>query len=269
MNAPRRDLPFLTGRYTVSPGLSKLGNERAFERDHQLPHYLATKARLLTLHPASYYQTHLFPPPLEQAVCQLIRTRFQLEYPAELLPDPSAGLDAYARQLQEDLVVIRRDGDRDWNAAIHLCFPNGWSAEEKIGKSFFDTHTPVAGIEPINRRAADFVDMMIAAESGLQRFVWGIRTDGFLDHHPESPSLPWNPVCPLLFVRVERQVILGLPTQQAALFLIRTYLHDAATLTSTERQTLADALDGMSEASSRYKGIHAHRQQMSAFLRGQ
>ncbi|MEH2315065.1 MAG: heme-dependent oxidative N-demethylase subunit alpha family protein [Nostoc sp.] len=41
---------------------------------------------------------------------------------------------------------------KNWLSAVHLCYPNHWSAEEKIGKDFATIHALVAGMEKINRR---------------------------------------------------------------------------------------------------------------------
>jgi len=275
---PRRYVPFLTERYTVSAGLSKLDAEPAFEVDTDYASYLAEKHRLLSSDSNRHHRTNRFPAELERAVVGRMVDRLQAELPG-VFPEGDArlahaleggGLDAIARSVQEDIVVIRRDpgdGGRDWNAAIHVCFPNGWSPEEKIGRSFFETHVPVAGIKAVNDRAREFVGVMIAAREGLKRFVWGVRTDDRLDHHPESPSDVWNPGAPRLWVRVERQVVLGMPEHEAAIFLIRTYLNDVTRLSALERGKLAEGIEGMSEESAAYKGIAATRSEMVAWLR--
>lgn len=260
-------LPFLTGRYTVAAGLSRLGTDHAFEFDDRRETYLTHKACVLAADPERYFCTHDFPPDLEVFAVQALAKRLEQEWPG--LTTPVATFDALCRQVQDDVVVIRRDPTtgRDWNAALHLCSPNGWAAGEKVGKSFFETHVPVAEFEPINARAAQWAEMMVGARDGLQRFVWGVRTDDHLDHHPESPGEPWYPTRPRCWARVERQVILGLPEVSAAVFLIRTYLYDVRSLTPHARTALADAIDGMSEASAAYKGLAGWRGELTNWLR--
>jgi hypothetical protein len=66
----------------------------------------------------------------------------------------------------------------------------------------------------------------------MVRFAWGLSTDTPLNHHPEPPMnilpLQWqgrnfDPNNPRLYLRIERQVIWGLPKYEAVLFVIRTY----------------------------------------------
>ncbi len=54
----------------------------------------------------------------------------------EVIPIYTSTLDALAAQIQEDVTVICRDHQdgRNWVSAIHLCFPNHWSAAEKLVK---------------------------------------------------------------------------------------------------------------------------------------
>jgi hypothetical protein len=67
--------------------------------------------------------------------------------------------------VQEDLAVVCRSADgSNWMSAIHLCYPNYWAAEEKIGKDFATIYAPVAGMEKINRRADAIVHTMIVRE---------------------------------------------------------------------------------------------------------
>jgi len=184
-------------------------------------------------------------------------------------PQYASALDALCCQLQEDLAVICRRGDcENWLAALHLCFPHHWAAEEKIGKDFAAVHAPVPGMQRTNSRSSDLVDAMID-RGPYVRFVWGLSTDERLNHHPVPPVglepdelVEWqgrgfDANKPRLFLRVERQVIWGLPKSHAALFTIRTYLTDAAQLRRDRprRDKLCEALHSMSHESLRYKGI--------------
>jgi len=172
------------------------------------------------------------------------------------------GFDALALQLQEDLAVLRLDErGRDLVCALHLSFPNFWSAADKIGKSFVAIHEPVPGMDSVNRHAPQLVDAMIH-KGPFVRFAWGITTDDQLDHHPENGSSPatgrsFDPDRPELWLRVERQVMTGLPGQQAALFTIRTYLYPVADLIRdpARRRALLSALRSLSPDTLTYKGL--------------
>jgi hypothetical protein len=269
VTAPRaRYFPFESGRYEVKPGLFKFGadfgngaaDQHVFQHDDEFPRYHAAKLAARHERLSKYYRTHEYRPATAERVAQFVAGRLGV---------PVADLDALACQAQEDLAVIQRDGDRHWLAAIHLCFPNHWAAEEKIGRTFAEIHAPVAGIESINRQADRLVDAMIHATDGLVRFAWGMATDDRLNHHPDNtdPGRHFDPANPRAFVRVERQTIWGLPEVNAALFTIRTYFEDVATLDRDRRAQLTAAIESMSPASLAYKGLTLWREDLLAWLR--
>lgn len=149
--------------------------------------------------------------------------------------------------------------------AIHLCYPNHWSAEEKIGKDFAAVHAPVAAIDKINQRSQAIVNTIIARDP-MVRFAWGLSTDTRLNHHPTIPldiqvelwqGREFNLHSPRLYLRIERQTIWGLPEYEAALFTIRTYFRDCSAIKKDPilRPKLVAALDSMTADSLVYKGL--------------
>ncbi|MBW4633768.1 MAG: DUF3445 domain-containing protein [Iphinoe sp. HA4291-MV1] len=195
----------------------------------------------------------------------------------QVFPPYASTLDAIAAQVQEDMTVICRSADgSNWLSAIHLCYPNHWSAEEKIGKDFVTVHSPVAGMDKINRRASAIVNTMIMREP-MVRFAWGLSTDTRLNHHPEPPpNVPINEwqgrqfhqENPRLFLRIERQVIWGLPEYDAALFTIRTYFRDCCEVKkdTSLRHKLSSAIQSMTQESLVYKGLAQSRDSILAWL---
>jgi hypothetical protein len=195
-----------------------------------------------------------------------------------VLPAYISTLDALAAQIQEDLTVICRCADgSNWLSAVHLCYPNHWSAEEKIGTDFAAIHAPVAGMEKINRRADAIVNTMIAKEPTV-RFAWGLSTDTRLNHHPEPPphvsASQWQGrkfdlKSPRLYLRIERQVIWGLPEYDTALFTIRTYFRDCSVIKqdSVLRSRLYAAIESMTAESLIYKGLAESRDSILQWLR--
>ncbi|MEX0270512.1 DUF3445 domain-containing protein [Leptolyngbyaceae cyanobacterium UHCC 1019] len=180
-------------------------------------------------------------------------------------PPYASTLDAVAAQVQEDFTIVSRTSKHHWISAIHLCFPNHWSAEEKIGKSFAAIHAPVAGMEKLNRRGDAIVHTMINHKP-MVRFAWGLSTDTRLNHHPVSPSSVPSNVWqgrhfeahnPSLYLRIERQVIWGFPNVDAALFTIRTYFRDCRMLKQDPvlRSKLVTAIQSMTLDSLVYKGL--------------
>ena len=269
MTAPARYFPIESGRYEVKPGLFKFGTDfgngdadrQVFQIDDQFPRYHAVKMAAQQERLSKYFQTHDYRLATAKRVARFIVGHLKAE-PAEL------DFASLALLVQEDLAVIQRDGDRHWLAAIHLCFPNHWAAEEKIGKTFAEIHAPVAGIEPINRQADKMVDAMINATQGYVRFVWGIATDDRLNHHPSKErGRHFDPKDPHAFLRIERQTIWGFPEVEASLFTIRTYFEDLATLEADKRAKVISAIESMTPASLAYKGLAESRDDLLAWLR--
>ena len=219
--------------------------------------------------------------------CQLTKETLYLNPNFELLkykspdkivfPDYISTLDALAAQVQSDVVVISRNDNHDnWLSAIHLCYPNHWSAEEKIGTDFATTHLPVAGIEKINQRAKASVNTMIARKP-MVRFAWGLSTDTRLNHHPKPLSnlvlkewqgREFNRENSRLFLRIERQVMWGLPEHNAAIFTIRTYFRDCREIKKDAllKNKLISAIQSMTPESLKYKGLVESKQDIIAWL---
>lgn len=301
-----------TGRYEVKPGLMPLDTDfgngaldrQVFQIDAEFEHYRAIKC-LARSDPARYYQTWNLTKAVEQAVVQMMLDRLRYEYPQHFQSQSTpagavrlhchltgetleftgnrlqnqskyaSAIDALAAQVQEDVAVVSRSPTgTHWVSAIHLCFPNYWSAEDKIGKDFAIVHAPVAGMAAINSKGAAIVQTMITRRP-MVRFGWGIATDARLNHHPLPPvgvtaeawqGRQFDRTQPRLFVRVERQVIWGLPDQDALLFLIRTYFWDCQQINRDRREKLRAAIASMSPASLVYKGLEQSRDEILAWL---
>jgi hypothetical protein len=187
---------------------------------------------------------------------------------ASLLPPYGDTLDALCCQFPEDIAIVCRDKGTgaDWLAKLHLCAPSHWAASEKIGRSWSTTHLPVPGMEKSRDAARSIVAVMIERKPTV-RFTWGIEFNDHLNQHPEPPptaeTSSWNlrrlnaASHEPFFLRVERQVIWGLPQVDAALFTIRVY-HTAGSIlraNTVQREALKTALLSMSEESRCYKGL--------------
>lgn len=192
-------------------------------------------------------------------------------------PPYAHGLDALCCQLQEDLAITEIKDGEDAVTFLHLCLPNYWAAEEKIGHSFINAHMPVPGMERINRQAEALITMLMQ-RGPFERFTWGITSDARLNHHPTPPpgitSEQWrgrsfDAAQPQLWLRNERQITIGLPEVNSFIFTIRTYLRDIKTLNSTELRTLINAINTMPADVQHYKGIAAQRREIVEFLEGQ
>ncbi|MFN6572490.1 DUF3445 domain-containing protein [Dendronalium sp. ChiSLP03b] len=278
-------------------------DQQVFQIDDNFIHYRQAKLLARAERLSKYYQTCNYSKAVAGAIARLIINRLTQEHPqyfdcqkltantlkfhsqltqetlyldadwqlqqvqgSQVVPVYASTLDALATQIQEDLTVICRGSDgSNWLSAFHLCYPNHWSAEEKIGTDFATIHAPVAGMEKINRRADAIAHTMIT-QKPMVRFAWGLSTDTRLNHHPEPPpdisvsqwqGRSFDLQHPKLYLRIERQVIWGLPEYEAALFSIRTYFRDCTVIKqdSVLRSKLHTAIQSMSLESLLYKGL--------------
>jgi len=173
-------------------------------------------------------------------------------------------LDFLASQLSEDLAITCRDREtgENWQAFLHVSFPNHWAPEEKIGKPFMAVHEPVADFERIARASEKLIDAMIT-KGPFIRFAWGIATDTRLNHHPELPQgrkLEGDALAELgehVFMRIERQTLKGFPEHDAAFFTIRTTFRTLAEIArdSVQREHLREAIATMGPDALAYKGL--------------
>jgi hypothetical protein len=283
-------------------------DQQVFQFDQNFADYRSVKLRDRAERLEKYYQTCNYSDELATAIARLMVDRLTQEHPdhfhlqiserewvlnctltGETLhfdtalrllntianPPYVSALDALAAQIQEDVAVICRDNNHDWLSAIHLCAPNYWSAEQKIGKPFAEIHAPVAGMEQMNLRSAAIVNTMISHKAWV-RFAWGLTTDTRLNHHPIPPpnisQADWqgrwfDPLNPRLYLRIERQVIWGLPDLDAALFTIRTYFRDCQSLDGEMREKLGAAIASMKPQSLAYKGLSDNHQDILTWLK--
>jgi hypothetical protein len=170
---------------------------------------------------------------------------------------------ALCSQVQEDVAICQLEGDKDWLAAIHLSSANHWAPADKIGRPFSSVHGIVPGMEKLNQNY--FKMLMTAVNKGpYTRFAWGISTDTRLNHHP----LPPPNIDPIywqgrkvehdsshIYLRVEKQNIIGFAELNAFLFTIRTFFYDIEELSVEEKKALFMAVEGMSPESLEYKGL--------------
>jgi hypothetical protein len=194
-------------------------------------------------------------------------------------PEPQyiSGMDALACQLQEDLAIIEiNERGKERLTALHLCYPNHWAAEDKIGCDFAAMHGPVPGFEILARNARPLMKHLLHTGPYV-RFAWGLATDTRLNHHPQPPAdmisaqawqgRAFNPAQSQLYLRIERQVILGLPEAGALLFTIRTYFENIVNLEDGRKDQLRLAIESMDEATLLYKGIGPCRDDILEWLR--
>lgn len=231
--------------------------EQAAEKEQTIALWILKR---LLAESGQYFSLKMLGPEYELS-CFLTNEVLRFSSDGELL-SPSKYLnlfDAIASQVQEDLAIVVLSGEQDHCASLHLCAPNHWSPEEKVGKSFTEIHKPIAEIEQVNASASQLVRAMIS-KGPYERFAWGIGDDSRLNHHPSPPvgslaGRSFRGTEKDLILRIERQSTRGFPELQAALFTIRTYFLPCSELSRDELEALSSALRSMTNASRIYKGV--------------
>lgn len=213
--------------------------------------------------------------------CVLTDESLQFDENFDFVPNGSQyrnSIDALASQVQEDLAIVHAPAEsHDRVVSVHVAAPSFWDPPSKLDLHFADVHEPVPAMEKLNRQAPKIVQMLTGNVT-YQRFGWSVTTDRRLNHHETAPASfegtaeEWRGTRfdrkePRLYVRIERQVLVGFPEVSAFLFLIRPHFVDAHTLSAEERAKLADAIESMSPETRRYKNVAHHAEAIIAWLR--
>ena len=192
--------------------------------------------------------------------------------------------DAMGAQAAEDFAIWRlrdlppADGSAEYLEALHLNCPGHWAAQDKIGKDFAAVHRPVSYVDPVLPWVKSLLEGVLH-KGPFTRFAWDVGPDRRLNHHPDAPDgisaddwkrKRFNPLVPNLFVRVERQILVGFPEINRALFFIRTYFHDVRELKKSNPQSLKglhDSIEGMTAEMLAYKNLNLDQEGILRWLK--
>jgi hypothetical protein len=153
-----------------------------------------------------------------------------------------------AKETQEDFLIHRIEGEKDWLSSAHVCFASHWKPEDKIGKSFNQIHQPV----PMNlNNSGKLVEAMI--HSGIfERFVWSVVYESKYNFHPRLEHKSFDKNDPHVLIKVERQVTVGFSEQKFCLFILRQYLVPEE---KVDKKVLVGIIEKMSPEQKKYKGL--------------
>ena len=187
--------------------------------------------------------------------------------------DPSLHpLDAAARLVPEDLVLlVERDGRLVFGGGS-VCFPNRWDLRSKLGLSMAGVHAPVAQLnEQLEGPIDSFFDRL-TPERSFWRLGWGIldTADRYTPLDGTAAPRPADPRPEEFFLRVERETLRRFPVTKCVLFTIRTYVApilDAAGDRDVARR-LADSLSALPDDVRGYKDLRTTADALIATLRG-
>ncbi len=189
--------------------------------------------------------------------------------------DPARRVMALARLIEPDFAIMRATRDRAMRLVGGcVCFPSSWSPEEKIGKELRDIHAVVPGLnEGMGGKIGGAMANMKPGSIGM-RADWSLKASTVLNHHPlQGMPLPDASATPQnSFIRVERQMMVGLPEAADATrgiaFCIRYALYRVADMAADPalREGVARALGTMPSDVAAYKGLSAAREPLAAAL---
>ena len=280
--------PFHKGIYTTTPSLIPLGTDFGNGALDATPLQLdkGTAALIANKHQIQTYRPLILMSNISESVAaaaiqqlsderDIAQTAVGDVYPGmpqlhEVWHETTRSLEsrfnALALAIGEDIAIVEIDSDgNDRNALMSIAAPSRWAPEEKIGRSFVATHTPVPNMEKTLAVAAKLQQMLL--ERGpFVRFTWGISTTPALDTHPSVTEPPYAGGD--AWLRTERQVIRRIPEHQAFLFTIRVMVEPLSDVRKsiTDASALAAALRSMDEKSRIYKSVDGHVDALCAYL---
>ena len=177
-------------------------------------------------------------------------------------------LDAAARLVPEDLVVmVERQGSLIFGGGS-VCFPNRWDLRSKLGVSMAEVHAPVARLNDQLAESVDGFFDRLRPERSFWRLGWGVldTADGYTPLDGTAAPRPTDPRPSDLYVRVERETLRRFPGTGAVLFTIRTYVTPMSSVVADpdDRRAIATILEAMPDDVRAYKDITALMRSMVA-----
>ncbi|BAN04217.1 heme-dependent oxidative N-demethylase family protein [Ilumatobacter coccineus] len=165
-------------------------------------------------------------------------------------------LEAAARLVPDDLVLMVERDDRFVFGGGSVCFPNRWDLPSKIGRTMAEVHAPVADLNRQLEPAIDAFFDRLRPERSFWRLGWGLidSPDGF-EPPRSSPRPSVHPDDDDVYVRVERETLRRFPVTNCVLFTIRTYLAPITTLSADDRSRVRAAVAAMAPGVRAYKDV--------------
>ncbi|GAC1368640.1 MAG: DUF3445 domain-containing protein [Ktedonobacteraceae bacterium] len=310
--------PFPDDQFKMSMGVQALGNHRLIEVDPDCYRAeLALKNRLLAEEYSEYFRAAPGSENLQWEVLELLLPRMAADYrdhfsltrdgerwtwrntllssettfrsgdgsSLELPP-----LDWLGRQVQEDLLLLSGADDLSLLAG-QLCFPNNWSLDDKMGKSFLAIHDEVPLFAARIGRPSQLLLERLKAGRSVWRVNWSLKTSPQLNqifHLPHAPQqagidssltdsnltnggllelTPEN-IGERCYLRVERQTLSRLPRTNGILFTIHTYQSPLAALITSPEHTrrILGTLHSTPIEILNYKGITPFLHPLLAYM---
>ncbi|MGI9644937.1 MAG: heme-dependent oxidative N-demethylase family protein [Ilumatobacteraceae bacterium] len=181
-----------------------------------------------------------------------VRSRWPDRYSGAELDPELHPLEAAARLVPEDLVLLVERNGRLVFGGGSVCFPNRWDLRSKLGRTLAEVHAPVPRL---NDQLGTRIDSFLAhltPERAFTRVGWGIiDTDELFTPPSDTPRT--TPRVADLHLRVERETLRRFPETKCVLFTFRTHLTPLAA--APEPAALAAAVDVLPADVREYKQL--------------
>ena len=148
-----------------------------------------------------------------------------------------------SRLVQEDLLLLRKEGDEHILRAGVLCFPASWTLNEKKNKSLTNIHSPV---KEYNTVLASRIEKMFSNMKSSTP-IWRSNFLLYDDYELFQPRLEKDEKGKShkklsQFMRVERQALKKFSRSKNILFSIHTFVVPYLNLNSEQKETLENFL---------------------------
>jgi hypothetical protein len=261
-------LPFVEGprssdNFRWRLGVRPLDVHDWIERGPDADEIIAGKARLNSEHPDTVLAVldDVEPEAIEvsTALMEHLRGRWPERYGDSVLDPKLHPLDAAARLVPEDLVLmVERNGELVFGGGS-VCSPNRWDLRSKLGLTMAAVHAPVAQLNEQLETPIDRFFDRLTPERSFWRLGWGLIDSAALYAPVDGTAAP-RPIDPAPYqhvLRVERETLRRFPETNCVLFTIRTYVTAITEVTGDQivASKLADAVAAMPEDVLMYKDL--------------
>ena len=254
--------PFTNLAPPFSIGLKPVNPSSFLHCDDDIDRYLEEKRDLYARQFHDVFMEEPDTRPAQEEVVQLIERDCGKRIGQTNLPP----LAEAALHVQDDLVIMRKDGEAWRLVAASLCFPSSWNLAEKFGLPMEQIHAPVPYMaEKISARINRIFNAL-KPETPLWRENWSIDADADLRHdRKERARTGYHKLEALdgeTFLRCEYQTLHKLPQSGDILFTIKIVVKSVAELSTTSAGRrvllqLADQIAEMGDPGRSYKGLLA------------
>ena len=225
--------------YSLLPNLKKLGDEPIFLKNNAFD-YLEEKKKAISQYKCFF--EHEINQNIYDIICDFISNQTKIK---------KSSFEEMAMQLQEDVAIHRIKEEKDWLAACHVCFPSGWSPEEKIGKNFLEIHSPIPYFNLSNSFS---LAKSMVFNGPFVRYVWAIAFERQIAKHPSIKYPNFNIDNPKIWIKIEKQITYGFKKIQSALFVIRQEIIEPDNI---DYKAFYKTISGMKKEQLEYKGINS------------